>query len=489
MNKRVQAKIIPVILSGGSGERLWPLSRAKYPKQFVKLYSEMSLIQETALRCQALGYQEPIILCNAQHQFLIEKQLAEININDYSMILEPAARNTAPAIAMASHYAQAKYPNQEIYLLVLPSDQFMQNCNPFGDAVKNSIAYAAQNNLITFGIKPDSPNINYGYIELDSDNALINQAHPIKRFIEKPPLADAKKYYQDHHYYWNGGIFLFSPETYLTELRTYQPELAKQAQNSWNQSKNSITGNLVNIDQESFTKCESISIDYAVMEKSKQVACTPISSDWSDIGTWSALWEISPKDQDNNATRGRVITDNCKNNYLHSESRLIGAADLEDIVVVETKDAILVSKNDSNSKIKNITKQIKEQELPEIKEHLKDYRPWGSYEILDEGPNYKVKHIIVNPGCILSLQMHHHRAEHWVIVKGLAEVTLEDKVFQLKENESTFIPLQAKHRIANPGKEPMHFIEVQSGSYLGEDDIVRFEDQYGRAPEPARSTV
>lgn len=467
--------IIPVILSGGSGDRLWPISRSAYPKQFVNLNSDHSLMQDTILRCQAMNLTDIIILANNAHEVLIDKDLKNINCNNAVKIFEPCIRNTAPAIALAAHHAYAQ--NADNYIWVLPSDQYIDNTDALKEAVNTAHKVAANNNLVTFGIKPSKPSTEYGYIKMLSNSDLVEE------FVEKPDLDKAKYYLEQGNYYWNSGMFLFKAEAYLNELKKHEPEIYELTKKSYDNAH--TKGNNISVDSSAYEQSKNISIDYAVMERSNKVSCIPLGNIvWSDIGSWNSLWEINDnKDTSNNVTQGNVLTNDAQNNFIHSDNkRIIGAVGVQDLAIIDTKDAVLVCNRSQNGKqIKELVSSIREQKHDAGTQHTKCYRPWGSYEILEESDNFKIKRIIVNPGSILSLQSHNHRSEHWIIVKGQAEVTCDDKIIPLKENESTFIPCQAKHRIANPGTEPMHFIEVQYGSYLGEDDIIRYEDVYGRA--------
>ena len=468
--------IYPVILSGGSGERLWPLSRKSLPKQFLKLCSNHTLIQEVANRVNVLSSSNPLtVICNDDHRFLVTEQLKDIQINNFNLILEPLGRNTAPAIAIAA--LKLIKDNPDALLLILSADQVIQDQLQFIQSIKESIEFAENGQIVIFGIKPSNPNTNYGYIKT-GEVLKEGQIFTVEKFVEKPDLAKARTYFESDNYFWNGGIFLFKANTFLEEMTKYNPEIIDICQKSLENSTED--GNSLKVNKEYFEKCPSISIDYALIEKTDKIVCSILDVGWSDIGSWSSLWEISPKDIEGNVTKGDAFIVSSRNNFIQSTSRLIATAGIDDLVIVETDDAILITKRGKENEIKEIVEELKVKKRTEGSIHTKAYRPWGHYEVLDEYDNFKVKRITVNPGGSLSLQMHYHRSEHWIVVKGTAEVTVNDSVQILSENQSTYIPIGAKHRLRNPGKTPLQLIEVQSGSYLEEDDIVRFEDIYGR---------
>lgn len=469
-------QIYPIILSGGSGERLWPLSRKSFPKQFLKLYSERSLIQDTILRASNLSGNPLTIICNEDHRFLVSEQLKDIQINNFNLILEPLGRNTAPAITIAA--LKLIKENPEALLLVLSADQVIQDQEEFIHSVKESVEFAENGQIVIFGIKPSSPNTNYGYIKT-GQVLKESRIFTVEKFVEKPDSIKAQAYFESNNYFWNGGIFLFKAKTFLEEMGKYNPEIIDICQKSLEDSTQE--NNSLKINKEYFEKCPSISIDYALMEKTEKIVCSILDVGWSDIGSWSSLWEISPKDIEGNVTKGDAFMVSSRNNFIQSTSRLIATAGIDDLVIVETDDAVLITKRGKESEIKEIVEELKVKKRCEGSIHKKVYRPWGHYEVLDEYDNFKVKRITVNPSGSLSLQMHYHRSEHWIVVTGTAEVTLNDSIQILSENQSTYIPIGAKHRLRNPGKTPLHLIEVQSGSYLEEDDIVRFEDVYGRS--------
>lgn len=458
--------LIPVILSGGVGSRLWPLSREHYPKQLLPLVNEQTLLQNTVTRLQDLPDQaDPMIICNESHRFLVAEQLREIEVHSENIILEPIGRNTAPAVAIAALLA-----SEEALLLVLPADHFISDTAKFGEAVKEGIALAEQNQLVTFGIVPNRPETGYGYIKA--------QGVSVERFVEKPNLETAQQYLDSKEYYWNSGMFLFKASQYISELEKFAPEILDVCRQSIANAKQDQ--DFLRLDSTTFEQSPSISIDYAVMEKTQQAAVIPLNAGWNDVGAWSSLWEISDQDRDNNVILGDVLTENAQNCYLRAENRLLAAIGVTDLTIVETADAVLVAHKDHVQDVKKIVNRLKEQNRSETELHRQVYRPWGSYECIDSEDRFQVKRITVNPGASLSLQMHYHRSEHWIVVTGTARITRDDESFILSENQSTYIPLGIKHRLENPGKIPLELIEVQSGSYLGEDDIKRYHDTYGR---------
>ena len=470
--------IIPVILSGGSGTRLWPVSRKHYPKQFIPLRDDRSLFQDTVKRVQSLnnGIQTPIVICNDEHRFMAAEQLRMEGVEQSDIMLEPVGRNTAPAIALAAMCALQRDENS--VLLVLPADHILNDQEKFQQAVKIAAGLAEENNLVTFGISPTRPETGYGYIQA---GAPINDgnARQVESFIEKPNLAKAQEYYDSGDYSWNSCMFMFKAAIYLDELSRFEPEMAECVKAAYAAREKDL--DFIRIGKESFTDCKSESIDYAVMEHTQNAAVVPLSCEWNDVGSWHALWESFSHDENNNAVIGDVILDECEGCLVHSSNRLIAAVGLKDTVIVETTDAIMVSSHDQSQNIKKIVNRLSAAERDEAEIHTRVYRPWGNYESIDSADCYQVKRITVKPGERLSLQKHHHRAEHWVVVKGTALVTCGEKEFQLAENESTFIPVGEIHRLENPGKIPLELIEVQSGTYLGEDDIERFDDKYGRS--------
>jgi mannose-1-phosphate guanylyltransferase/mannose-6-phosphate isomerase len=469
--------IYPVILSGGAGSRLWPLSRSLFPKQLLPLAGEQSLIQETALRAVGPAFGPILISCNVEHRFLIAEQMREAGIAPSAIMLEPVGRNTAPAAATAALMVVGKDP--EALILLMPADHIVQNRTAFQEAVAVAAQAAEQNRLVTFGITPSAPETGYGYIRRGQPLTGAPGAFSVERFVEKPDAATAANYISSGEYCWNSGMFLFKASVFLSEMEKLEPGLLASCRQAVAQGKNDL--DFFRLAPAPFESCKSNSIDYAVMERTDKAAMVPVDMGWSDIGSWESLWAAAVKDGTGNRTQGDVLLHGVRNSYLRSEGPLVAAVGLEDIVVVATKDAVLVSHKAASQDVKKIVEQLEKSGRELHLTHRKVYRPWGAYESIDNGDNFQVKHITVNPGAKLSLQMHYKRAEHWIVVSGTAQVTCDDNVFPLRENESTYIPLGSRHRLENIGTEPLHLIEVQSGSYLGEDDIVRFEDTYGRS--------
>jgi len=474
-------KIYPVILSGGSGTRLWPLSRAVLPKQLLPLVTDKTMLQDTVLRLDGRpGIMQPLIVCGNDHRFLVAEQLREIGVTPLGILLEPVGRNTAPAVAAAAHYLKAIDP--EAVMLVLPADHVIENVDAFYAAIGHASAMVGEGALATFGIVPTAPETGYGYIQSGAAAGAEGGAKAcfkVDRFVEKPDRATAQGFVDAGNYFWNSGMFLFRAESYLKELQAFAPAIAAAAETAVSKDYRDL--DFCRLDEASFTACPSDSIDYAVMEHTKHAIVVPADIGWSDVGSWSALWEVQQRDGQGNATRGDVYLDNVSNSLVRAEGRIVALVGVQDLVVVETADAVLVAHKDQVQRVKQVVDHLKSKDRTEHLHHTKVYRPWGCYEGIDMGERFQVKRITVNPGGKLSLQMHHHRAEHWVVVSGTARVTCGDKVSLLTENESTYIPIGMNHRLENPGKVPLHLIEVQSGSYLGEDDIVRFEDVYSRA--------
>ena len=477
----MEKKITPVIMCGGSGSRLWPLSRQSYPKQFLKLNnSKNSLLQNTQLRLKDLNnLNPPILICNEEHRFIVAEQMRDIEIKPFSILLEPFGRNTAPAIAIAALKALELENDNDPILLVLSSDHEIKNTTKFLELVNYGFNFAEKDRIVTFGIIPNSANTGYGYIKSETpfEKNKISAAN-ILEFIEKPSLEKAKEFIQDKRFTWNSGIFMFKAKTIIQELKKFTPEILECCEESILDSKLDLDFQRLN--KKKFYHCPNISIDFSVMEKTNKGIVLPLDAGWSDIGSWQALWESSEKDENGNYLKGKIINHQSNNCYLSSQSRLLVGICLENIVAIETNDAILISEKSHSQKVKDIVEELKSKNVPEGQTHKKCFRPWGHYLSLVEDERWQVKLIQVKPGEMLSLQLHHHRAEHWVVVKGTAKVEVDSQEKILKENESTFIPLGAKHRLSNPGKIPLIIIEVQSGSYVGEDDIVRFSDNYGR---------
>jgi mannose-1-phosphate guanylyltransferase/mannose-6-phosphate isomerase len=469
--------IIPVILAGGSGTRLWPLSRQLYPKQLIDISDENTMLQNTILRLEGLEMAgPPIIVCNEDHRFMTAEQLRKIEKDPHAIILEPVGRNTAPAIALAA--VKAMEIEKDPILLVLPADHVIEKVIEFHAVIRAGLAYAQKDNLITFGIIPDSPETGYGYIKKGDLLESATGASRIEKFVEKPDLDTAKKLFDSGSYCWNSGMFMFKASAIIKELETFAPDIMMPC-------KGLIEAGVKDLDffrlsLEGFKDIPSDSIDYAVMEKTSKGIVIPFDAGWNDLGSFDSLWQAGTKNENLNVIKGDVLTHDVKESYISSESSLIAAIGIEKFVIVETKDAILISPRDRVQDVKKIVKQLKADKREEISTHRKVYRPWGSYETIDMENRFQVKRITVKPGATLSLQKHFHRAEHWTVVAGSAIVTKGDEQMLLKEDESTYIPLGTLHRLENPGKIPLELIEVQSGSYLGEDDIVRFDDVYGR---------
>lgn len=467
--------MIPVILSGGSGTRLWPHSRKYFPKQFLSFISEQSLFQETLQRLEGLNAEAPLVICNEAHRFIVAEQLRQNGIQAQGILLEPVGRNTAPAVALAALQTAAQNP--DAILLVLPADHVIQNLSAFHQALTIAQQQAETDKLVTFGIVPTAPETGFGYIQAGGDGL----AYTVQRFVEKPDRDTATEYLASGEYYWNSGMFMFKASRYLEELAKFRPDILNACQQALKHTSTDM--DFVRLDTEAFTACPADSIDYAVMEKTADAVVVPLDAGWSDVGSWSAIWEVSTKDEAGNRCHGDVLTEDTRNSLLFSESRLLATVGIENMVVVETRDAVLVAHKDRVQDVKAIVQRLETQNRGEKDWHRIVYRPWGCYDSVDAGERFQVKRITVKPGATLSLQKHHHRAEHWIVVRGTAEVTCDDKTFLLSENQSTYIPLGSTHRLTNPGKMPLEMIEVQSGSYLGEDDIVRFDDQYGRTEQ------
>ena len=483
--------ITPVILSGGSGTRLWPLSREHFPKQLLPLAGgSETMLQATVARTGGLpAVAAPVVVCNEAHRFMVAEQLRQAGVEGARIVLEPVGRNTAPAIALAAHAALAMAGDADPLLLVLPADHVVRDTAAFQAAVRAALPAAEAGRLVTFGVVPEGPETGYGYIRRTAEPlAELSGAaggaagggavYPIDRFVEKPDLATAERFVASGEYYWNSGMFLFGARRYLRELAAQAPDIAAAAAAAFSAAKSDL--DFVRLDAETFGACRSDSIDYAVMEKTRDAVVVPLAAGWSDVGSWSSLHAAVGSDADGNVLRGDVIAEDTRDSFVFSESRLVATVGLESHVVVETKDAVLVAPRDRVQDVKALVARIKAAGRSEHSLHREVFRPWGSYDSVENGERYQVKRLSVKPGASMSLQLHHHRAEHWIVVSGTARITRNDEVFLLEENQSTYIPVGAKHRIENPGKIPLHIIEVQSGSYLGEDDIVRFEDRYGR---------
>lgn len=460
-----------VIMAGGSGSRLWPLSRAAHPKQFIHLNNEGTMLQNTVKRLSRLDVKSSVVICNEEHRFFVAEQLREIEKLD-SIILEPVARNTAPAIGLAAFLARDEDP----LLLVLAADHVVHDETSFTEAVSDAICLAESGKLVTFGIVPKDANTGYGYIKRGRSHDV---GFVVDQFVEKPTSEAAEKFLESGEFFWNSGMFLFKASRYLDELKRFRPDIYQACELAVTNINSDL--DFVRIDKEEFTACPSESIDYAVMEKTDDAIVVPMDAGWCDVGSWLSLWDISKKDVGGNAIVGDVILQDCCNSYVRSEDKLVAAIGVDDLVIVVTKDAVLVAHKDNAQNVKTLVQELKKRSRTEWEHHREVYRPWGKYDSIDRGERYQAKRITVNPESKLSVQMHHHRAEHWVVVSGTARVTIGDKTFILSENESTYIPIGEVHSLENPGKVPLEIIEIQSGSYLGEDDIVRFDDRYGRA--------
>lgn len=465
--------ILPIIMAGGSGTRLWPLSRTQYPKQFLSLNSTSTMLQETCERLKGLAVETPLIVCSEDHRFLAAEQLRVIGHEQAKIILEPEGKNTAPAIALAALVALKQ--QQDPILLVLSADHLIKDTVKFHTAIEAALPLANQGKLVTFGIVPTHAETGYGYIE---QGEAVEQGFKVARFVEKPNADIAQQYLESKKYLWNSGMFMFKASRYLEELEKFAKDIKVCCEKSTNSVENDQT--FVRIIKEEFSKCPSDSIDYAVMEQTQDAVVVPLDAQWSDIGSWSALWDVSQKDEQGNVLQGDVIAHNSKDVFVHSSNRLVSVIGLNNVVVVETKDAVLVVDKNQVQDVKKAVEAIKSTGRNEHYNHREVLRPWGVYDSVDQGERYQVKRITVKPGAKLSVQMHYHRAEHWIVVSGTARITNGEKTYLLSENQSTYIPSGEIHALENPGKIPLELIEVQSGGYLGEDDIVRFEDKYGR---------
>jgi len=472
-------KIYPVILSGGSGSRLWPLSREHYPKPLLPLMSELTLLQETAQRLDGIPeLGDAVYVCNEEHRFLVADQVSQIGRHPATIILEPEGRNTAPALTLAALYLEARDPDS--LMVVMPADHVMTDREAFVHAVNRGLEAAGAGNLVTFGVVADAPETGYGYIKRDGRVA-GDEVWQVERFVEKPDTATAEHYIKEGSYYWNSGIFLMRTTRWLEEIAIHRPDILECCRTCVGQATED--NDFFRVHRATFLSCPADSIDYAVMEKTAHAAVVPFSAGWSDVGAWSSLWKVCPRDAAGNVVQGDVVALDTHDAFLVARHRCLATVGLRDVIVVETADAVLVASKDRAQDVKKIVGLLKESDREECRVHRQVYRPWGTFEGIDAGPRFQVKRLTVKPGGQLSLQMHHHRAEHWVVVTGTARVTCGDNVFNLHENESTYIPIGEKHRLENPGNIPLEIIEIQSGSYLGEDDIVRFDDKYDRVQE------
>lgn len=464
----------PIIIAGGTGSRLWPISREMFPKQFQRLYGDKTMLQATIERLQGLDCLPPIVICNENHRFIVAEQLRQIGQLNHNIILEPIGKNTAPAIALAAFFASQNGDNPN--LLVLPADHVILNKEAFQVAIKQALSHVEHGKLVTFGIVPQSPETGYGYIQCGEK--LAGTAFKVSQFVEKPDHATAQGYLDSGNHLWNSGMFAFKAKRYLVELQQHRADIydiCQKATTNWQTDLD-----FVRIDKEFFQTCPEDSIDYAVMEKTADAVVVPMDAGWNDVGSWSSLWQVSAKDEQGNVKMGDVLCIDSQNNYIFAETGLVATVGVQDCIIVQTKDAILVTNQDKAQDVKLLVKRLQQDGRSQTSLHREVYRPWGKYDSIDNGNRYQVKRITVKPNEKLSVQMHHHRAEHWIVVSGTAKVSVDGKEILLTENQSVYIPLGAVHFLENPGKIPLELIEVQVGSYLGEDDIVRFEDRYGR---------
>lgn len=469
--------LLPVIMTGGTGSRLWLMSRELYPKQFLRLYGQRSMLQETVLRLDDVDAREPVVICNQEHRFLVAEQLRQINKLSHNIILEPVGRNTAPAIALAA--LSAIENGDDPILLVLAADHIINNKLAFHQAIKSAFKFALQGRLVTFGIVPTGPETGYGYIHRGQEETLDEQiAYQVSRFVEKPNKETAESYIASGEYYWNSGMFMFRAKKYLEELEKFRPDILDACKAAIQGCEES--DEFIKVDRDLFIACPDESVDYAVMEKTTDAVVVGLDADWSDVGSWSALWEVSPKDDKGNVLTGDTFLHNANNCYINTDEKLIAAIGVDDLVIINTKDAVLVVNKDQVQDVKKVVEYLKANHRSEYKRHREIYRPWGRCDVVVQTERFNVNRITVKPGAAFSMQMHHHRTEHWVILSGTGEVTIKDQKFLLTENQSTFIPIGAQHRLENPGKIPLELLEIQSGSYLGDDDIIRIKDQYGR---------
>ncbi len=468
--------IYPTILCGGSGTRLWPLSRQSYPKQFLCLTSENSLLQETALRVVGGGFSAPILLCNHEHRFLVSEQMQRVGISPTAVCLEPVPRSTAPAAAIAALLAQEK--DEEATVLLLPSDHAIGDLTSFTSAVQLGLQAAKKGKLVTFGIAATKPETGYGYIRPADEIEGVMGVRSVQQFVEKPGAVVAEKMVSEGGYYWNSGIFLFQVSTYLEELSRLEPYILSACKDAIKKSERDL--DFLRLDYRAYEACASVSIDVAVMEKTGRAAVVPTNMDWCDLGGWAALWEAGSKDDNNNVLKGNIVAQDVSGSYLHSAGPMLAAIGVENIVVVADQDTVLVAPKNRSREVKDLVECLKKKGRPESSTHLRVFRPWGWYQKIDVGEGFQVKRICVNPGKRLSMQYHNRRAEHWIVVNGVATVTRGEQTFPLIANQSTYIPIGEKHRLENHGDKPLYFIEVQTGDYLGEDDIVRLDDDFGR---------
>ncbi len=475
-------ELIPVILSGGVGSRLWPLSRSSYPKQYLSLNenNSLSLLQNTYLRLKGLkNLNNPIIITNEEQRFVVSEQMSRINVEPSAILLEPVGKNTAPAITLAA--LKALESSIDPFLLILSSDHKVEDEESFKKVIEYGLQHAYEGKLVTFGVEPDRPETGYGYIRSFDEISTETNSSKINKFIEKPNLKIAKKLIKDKHYLWNSGIFLFKASVVLKEIEKFQPEIINSCKDSLQKGSEDL--NFFRVNEKAFEKCPEIPFDIAVMEKTNLGTVLRFDAGWDDIGSWESVWENAKKDKLGNSVQGKIINENSRNCYFKSEGRLIAGIDLDNLIIIETNDAILVSNKESTQKVKNIVEELNRKDYSEASYSKKSFRPWGSFTNIEKGTSWQVKKLEIKPNCSISLQMHKFRSEHWVVVDGEAKVELDQEILFLKKNESVYIPSGSKHRLSNPCGTPLILIEVQSGQYLGEDDIIRFEDNYGRADQ------
>lgn len=462
--------LLPVIMAGGSGTRLWPLSRTLYPKQFLSLASGNTMLQDTVARLQGMEHQPPVLICNEEHRFIVAEQLRQRNFNHSGIILEPVGRNTAPAIALAALHASVQ--GDDPLLLILAADHVIQNQSNFIQSVQKAVPLADAGKLVTFGIVPHAPETGYGYIR--KGNQVSDDAYQVAAFVEKPDLVTAEQYLASREFYWNSGMFMFRASRYLSELETHQPEILAACR----QAMLGVHPDLdfMRLNESAFRACPDDSIDYAVMEKTLDAVVVPMDAQWSDVGSWSALWDVNSKDQNGNVIRGDVLTEKTHNSYIYAQHKLVSTAGVDNLVIVETKDAVLVANKNQAQDVKAIVSQLKDAKRSEYLQHREVYRPWGSHDAISDGQRFHVKKVTVKPGHKIATQIHYHRAEHWIVVSGTAKVRKGEETFLIAENESTYIPIGVPHSLENPGKVSLELIEVRTGGYLEEDDVIRIED-------------
>lgn len=469
--------IVPVIMAGGTGSRLWPMSRELYPKQFLRLNSNNSMLQETILRLQGLNISQPMLICNEQHRFLAAEQLRQIELFSNNIILEPIGRNTAPAIALAA--LNATQQGQDPLLLVLAADHVIDDVSSFHNAIHNALPLAAMGKLVTFGIVASSPETGYGYIHRGAPVSESGSAFNVKNFVEKPDLNTAISYLDSGEYYWNSGMFLFRAKRFLEELESFRPDILSACRQAFSSISRDSIQDFLRVDKDIFEACPEESIDYAVMEQTTEGVVVPLNAGWNDVGSWSALWEVNEKDYQGNALTGDVFVHNSSNCYINTDDTFVAAIGVDNLVIVNTKDAVLVIDKSKVQDVKKVVEHLKVNQRKEHRLHRESYRPWGQLDKIVNTPKYQINRVVVKTGGKFSLQKHLHRAEHWVVLSGTAEVTIEEKKFLLTENQSTFIPIGVVHMLENIGKIPLELLEIASGSYIEEDDIIRLKDHYG----------